>query len=319
MATNYHLPNQSPKAAGFPRSATFFSLPQGTTPSTRPWYISADMGDSFSRRHGYRARREITVREGAPEEVRAGLVQILRDMGLTYHQMRDIICPVLRVFPDPNNWTEVPNVRDEVVGLVRNCEWYRVYDICEAASRYLHECGLAVACDYQNEPAQFDEFSRRLNELFEEHGIGWQMIEGRIVTRGPEEFEHAVNEAVARVGEAGHQTPKRELEEARRDLSRRPDPDITGTIQHCMAALECTARVVSGDERATLGEIIQRRAAELGIPRPLDNAIERMWGYASEMARHLREGRVPSREEAELLLNISASLINYLLQRNRHR
>jgi hypothetical protein len=47
-----------------------------------------------------------------------------------------------------------------------------------------------------------------------------------------------------------------------------------------MAALECVAREVSHDERATLGEIIQRHGAEIGIPKPLDTAIERMWGYA---------------------------------------
>src|SRR4029077_19967160 len=45
----------------------------------------------------------------------------------------------------------------------------------------------------------------------------------------------------------------------------------------------------------------QRHGAEIGIPKPLDTAIERMWGYASEMVRHLREGRVPAREEAEFL------------------
>ncbi len=277
------------------------------------------MGDSFSRRHGYRPRREITVREDAPEEIRAGLIQILLDMGLDYRQMREIICPVLHAFPDANNWSEIPNVCDEVIGLLQGCHWYRVYDICEVASRYLHEHGLAMVIDYDNEPAERDEFSRRLNELFEEHGIGWQMIDGHIVVRGPEEFEHAVNDAVARLEEGGHRTPKQELDEARRDLSRRPEPDITGTVQHCMAALECTARIVSGDGRATLGEIIQRHAATIGIPRPLDNAIEKMWGYASEMARHLREGRILSREEAELLLSISAGLINYLLQINRRR
>lgn len=161
--------------------------------------------------------------------------------------------------------------------------------------------------------------SLRVNELFLEEGIGWQMIDGQIVTRGPEEFERAVGEAVARAEAAGLQTTKGELEEARRDLSRRPEPDITGTIQHCMAALECAARSLSGDERATLGEIIGRRAAELGIPRPPDAAIERIWGYASEMARHLREERVPSREEAELPLGVSAALISYLAQKNRPR
>jgi hypothetical protein len=208
------------------------------------------MADFFSRRHGYRVRREVTIREGSPPELRLGLIAALHDMGLSYTQIREIICPVLHAIPDRNNWTEVPNVRNEVIELVQGCEWFRVYDICEAAYRYLREEGRALhRYDQENTPA--DEFTGRVNELFEELGIGWQMIEGRIVTRGPEEFEHAVNEAVPRVEEAGYRTPKQELEEARRDLSRRPEPDITGTIQHCMAALECTARIVSGDEHAS--------------------------------------------------------------------
>jgi hypothetical protein len=160
------------------------------------------------------------------------------------------------------------------------------------------------------------EFAERLNALFEDLGIGWQTIDGQIVTRGDQEFERVVAQAAFQIEAAGLRTAKTELEEARADLSRRPEPDITGTVQHCMAALECVARVVSHDERATLGEIIQRHGADIGIPKPLDAAIDKMWGYASEMARHLREGRVPAREEAEFLLSVSASLVTYLLQRN---
>jgi len=261
------------------------------------------MGNPFSRRHGFRPRREITVREDAPEQLRAGLLGILTDMGLSFSDIRGVLCPVLHVFPDPNNWSEIPNVRDEVLGLIQRCDWYSVYDIAEACYEFWVARNRA------------EEFEQRLNDLFEELGIGWQMREGQIVIRGDQEFERVVAQAGAQIEDAGLRTAKTEIEEARFDLSRRPQPDITGTIQHCMAALECVARVVSGDERATLGEIMQRHAVELGIPRPLDGAIERMWGYASEVARHLREGREPTREEAEFVLSISASVVAYLLQR----
>jgi hypothetical protein len=225
-------------------------------------------------------------------------------MGFNYTQIRELTCPVLHTFPDPNNWSEVPNVRDEVVGLLKECVWYRVYDIIEHVYTHFWQ------------PEMSERFAVQVNELFLEHGIGWQMVGGRVVTRGPEEFEHAVAQAVAVLGGAGYGTPKAELEEARRDLSRRPEPDITGTIQHCMAALECTARIAADDPRATLGDLIQRHSTDLGIPRPLDNAIERIWGYASEMGRHLREGRVPDRKEAELLLSVAAAVINYIVQSN---
>jgi hypothetical protein len=259
---------------------------------------------TFSRRHGFRAHRPITVREDAPRALRAGLVGILSDMGHSYTSMRELICPVLHEFPDPNNWTEIPNVRDEVLGLVQGCDWFRIYDIAEVAYRSFIG---------QNREG---EFSDRLNTLFEDLGIGWQMVDGDIVTRGDQDFERAVVEANAHIEGAGMQTARTELNEARVDLSRRPEPDITGTVQHCVAALECVAREVSGDQRATLGTIIQRHGAAIGIPRPLDTGIEQMWGYASEMARHIREGRVPAREEAEFLLSMSASIITYLLQRN---
>src|SRR5438552_901413 len=125
----------------------------------------------------------------------------------------------------------------------------------EAAYRYLTSHGLKAT------------FATRINGVFEEEGIGWQMVDGQVVTRGPGEFERAVAQAAAALEAAGHQTPKRELDEARRDLSRRPEPDVTGTIQHCMAALECTARILAHDPRATLGEIVHRRSAALGMPR----------------------------------------------------
>lgn len=82
-----------------------------------------------------------------------------------------------------------------------------------------------------------------------------------------------------------------------------------------MAALECTAREAVGDPRATLGEIL-KRSPDL-LPKPLDDGISKLWGYASETGRHLREGRLPSRAEAELLVGVAASACTYLTARLR--
>lgn len=82
-----------------------------------------------------------------------------------------------------------------------------------------------------------------------------------------------------------------------------------------MAALECTAREAVGDQRATLGEILKRYPD--AFPKPLDDALSKMWGYASEMARHVLEDRTPSRAEAELIVGVAASACNYLASRIR--
>lgn len=116
--------------------------------------------------------------------------------------------------------------------------------------------------------------------------------------------------AIAKLEDAGMSTAAREMHEALNDLARRPRPDITGAIQHSMAATECVARAAVGDPKATLGEILDRYPGL--VPRPLDEGVKKMWGYASEMARHLREGREPAFEEAELAVITSAGVTTYL-------
>jgi hypothetical protein len=97
------------------------------------------------------------------------------------------------------------------------------------------------------------------------------------------------------------------------DLSKRPTPDITGAIQHAMAALECVARDVTGDQNATLGELIKQNPGLL--PKPLDTGVEKIWGYASDQARHVREGKTPDIREAELVVGLAGSLATYLVKK----
>jgi len=48
--------------------------------------------------------------------------------------------------------------------------------------------------------------------------------------------------------------------------------------------------------------------------KPLDTAVEKAWGFASEMGRHIREGRQPDRKEAELIVGLAVTISTYLSQ-----
>lgn len=80
-----------------------------------------------------------------------------------------------------------------------------------------------------------------------------------------------------------------------------------------MASLECVARDFTGDSKATFGEILKRHPALL--QKPLDSALAQVWRYASNEARHTTEGREPNREEAELVVGLSAVIVTYLAQK----
>lgn len=262
------------------------------------------MPETFSDRHGYRgADAEITVREDAPEGLRYAIPLIAKAVGMRPTAMRLIVCQVLLVPPDPSNWSDYPNVWDEVNELIAGCPWFKVYDIAEA----LHTA-FANA-----DPVRAEAFADRLNQFFRENGIGWEMQDSRVVFRGSEVFAEATAEAVNVLTETGRARAAKEIHEALRDISRRPEPDITGAIQHAIAALESTARDVTGRPNRTLGQLIW----DLGLPRPLDTAVEKLWGYASDRARHIREGQPVDTAEAELLVSVACAVCTFLTRRSQ--
>lgn len=256
----------------------------------------------FSSRHGLAARRDgALVREGAPETIRCGLLQILeRDIGKRPSWMRDVVCGVLRVRPNPSNWSEYPNVWSEVEGLVHNAEWFMFYDIVEGVHDALGE-------DDAN------EFEQLMNILFVEESIGWQLVGGEVQMRGDDAYEDAIKAAVEGLDESGMPTAASELREAFGDLSKRPGPDLSGAVHHAMAAIEAVAREFTGDRKSTLGGIIKKHPDV--FPRPLDDALAKMWGFACEQARHGTELRELAWEEAQLLVGVSSVLCSYLTQK----
>ncbi len=264
------------------------------------------MSESFSQRHGFRQLYEvpISIRNDAPDELRGEIVELAYECGLSPTPLRLIVCRTFRKRPDKNNWSEYPNIDGELRSLIDNCNWYRVYDAIEAIATSMRD--IPFSYDY-------NKFETSLNEYFIENGIGWQLVKGMIEVRGGEIFEKSTHQATADLQEAGLGTASSELQEALRDLSRRPEPDITGAIQHAMAALECVARAATGDSRATLGDIM-KRYRDL-MPKPLDEAVTKLWGFASENARHINEGRIPAFEEAELVVTTVASLCTYLAKK----
>jgi hypothetical protein len=66
---------------------------------------------SFSKRNRYSSgAKEITIREDAPANLRYAVLQIAIDLDWRPPALRPILCRVLRVPPDANNWSEYPNV-----------------------------------------------------------------------------------------------------------------------------------------------------------------------------------------------------------------
>jgi hypothetical protein len=212
--------------------------------------------------------------------------------------IRDIICRIRRVRPNPGNWSAYPNIWDEAQRLLYDAEWYEFYDFVEA-------CAQA-----ERENNRLDPYEIEINRLFDEEHIGWRLNDGVLEIHGEETLESVTGTTEVELEQSGFQIAAQEFREARADLSRRPKPDLSGAVHHAMAALESVAREVSGDERRTLGDIIKKCPGLL--PPPVDDAAAKLWGFASEQGRHGRESRQLEWAETLLIVGVAGALCSYL-------
>jgi hypothetical protein len=264
----------------------------------------------FSRRHNHTgSAKPITIREEAPEGLRSVVLETATDLGMSPSALRSILCRILHKRPDRANRSEYPNIWDEAQYLMYDAEWYKVYDIIEKIYEVL-------SSDRSRAPREraAGRFADEVNAYFEEDGVGWKLEDGLIVTRGAEAFESVMSDAVSSLDLSGRKTATSHLHEAIGALSRRPEPNSSGAIYHAMGALECVARDLTGDEKATLGAILKSHG-DL-VPPPLDKALSQIWGFASEEARHVREGHNPARDDAELVVGLAATICTYLVRKS---
>jgi AbiJ N-terminal domain 4 len=265
---------------------------------------------SFSERLGLAPPdAEITIRHEAPDWLRDLVVRLAYEKAeLKPSDLRGFLCQKLLTSSDHGNWTEHPNIDREVRQLIAGAEWYYIYDLIEWVYQKQAEA-------YGFGPDQMAaQFESSINDCFRRKGVGWRMSEGRVEIRGAEIFEQVVSQAISLTLNSGREVARRELHEALRDLSRRPDPEVTGSIQHAMAALECVARDVTKEPKLTLGEWLKKNPSL--FPQPLGAGIEKMWGYASQYGRHVVEGKPADFNEAELIVGLAGALSVYLLRKN---
>ncbi len=260
--------------------------------------------NSFSERQGLTVPdAEITVRHDAPTWLRNLVISLAYEAAFMPSDLRAILCRQLLESPNPSNWSERPNIEGEVHQLIEQAAWFYVYDLIE----------ILFASRLVPDPAGAEQFAQKINHAFRRKGVGWQLIDGQIHIRGAEIFEQSIRTAVVLAERSGRLSARGELQESLRDLSRRPDAELTGAIQHAMAALECVARDVTGDQTLTLGEWLKKNPKV--FPAPLTVAVEKLWGYTSEYGRHIREGRLTTYDEAELVVGLSGALAVYLLRK----
>jgi len=254
------------------------------------------LAERFSNRHGYKKTPDVLVRNDAPKELREALRSVFRDLGYEPQEVGEWICHLKHQIPEEQLGTD-PDWY--VVSLMmENLRWYEVYDLLEKM------CPKGIS----GKP-----FEEQVNSLFEEFAIGWKLADGAVEDRGDDAHDRLTRSAIDALATTGRLTAASEMKKAIEALSRRPDADTRGAVTRAIGALEALARDLAKDPTATLGQIVPR----LPLPRPLDQSVSKLWGFASDRARHVREGQMIALKEAYLVVDLCSALASFLSNLDR--
>jgi hypothetical protein len=285
---------------------------------------------TFSERNGFSNEYSGSlIRNSAPEYLRdyvRGLIKCFcpNDLLSIHEYLADkLLLSPIKIRSNLNlSHSDEVDISNVDYGRWGQLAWYDVYDVIEYVSDIIRsddrerqeerEC-TDCACERCSD-CKYAFFEDKINTYFIGKGIGWKLVDGKIEIRGEESFEQTTKQAMDLAAEIGKTTSAAEMKEAIVDLSRKPNPDLTGAMHHSMAALECLARDITGQRKLTLGGWLKANKGQ--FPAPINDVVEQLWGYASNNGRHIVEGTMLTYEEVELVVSLSAALSTYLMRKN---
>ncbi len=263
----------------------------------------------FSERKGFTPVSQVIQVNGVTPELRNSLWNVLdrfvwQSEGFLWQQFgqgeidRFAVALWSSFFKRPAD--ERPGRERDILASVRGAffdfDWFELYDFVEWTLNYIRD----------------DELNRAINYTLERELAGYRYVGGQI-TEITNQQELEVLEEVLSDDKFG---PVNEhLKTALRHLSNRSHPDYRNSIKESISAVEGMAKIVSGNQKATLGDALAEMEKTTRLHPALKQAFAKLYGYTSDAdgIRHAMLGEPNlSAADAKFFLLSCTSFINYM-------
>jgi len=232
-------------------------------------------------------------------------IEIMRVGGLYLRVMQGLMEKFFDIYLK-RKVDEAPSYESDISNfcknLISNEEWYVVYDFLEF-----------VVANFPFEEIN-EKFMEKCNEILEAELSAYRFVGKQITPITSKEEILEVEEAL----ESPFKPVNKHLEEALKLMSDKRSPDYRNSIKESISAVEAICKIISKDEKATLGKALDiiERQGKIRLHPALKKAFDSIYGYTSsaEGIRHaLLDESSLDFEDAKLMLVSCSAFINYLI------
>ena len=182
--------------------------------------------------------------------------------------------------------------------------WNKVYDLIEFTIRNLSD---------SNEHSVKDDFICKCNEMLKKEKSAYQITSSGIVVEITSKQDIEAIEAALQIP---YKSAKKHIEKALTLFSDRENPDYENSIKESISAVESIAKEVTGNKKATLGQLTQK----LNLHPAFEDGLKKLYGFTSGAGiRHGDHSDNPLKvgaNTARFMLVTCSAFVNYIITQN---
>jgi hypothetical protein len=278
----------------------------------------------FSERNGYKPVRDVIQKESMDDELRNGIWSVfhlclwskISHLSSSYSYTKNSNLNNLinkywfNFFKKPND--TIPLRSHESITIIRNLffkfEWHTIYSFIEET--------------LENYPSQYcekkEKFIEQINQVLERENSAYRIINDEIIPITSEQEIQSIETALENTNQfSGVQ---QHLNQALKLMSDRQSPDYRNSIKESISAVESICKIVTNDEKTTLGKALKIIEDKFGLHPALKASLSQLYGYTSD-ADGIRHAMLDESNltyiDAKFMLVACTNFINYLIEKTK--
>ena len=157
-----------------------------------------------------------------------------------------------------------------------------------------------------------------INNALERENSAYRIINNEIIEITSEQEIQSIEDALENTNQ--YSGIQQHLKQALKLMSDRQNPDYRNSIKESISAVESICKIVTNDEKATLGKALKVIEDKFGLHPALKGSLSQLYGYTSDSdgIRHamLEESNL-SYIDAKFMLVACTNFINYLIEKTK--